>query len=670
MAGRFALLFVLASQFLVSVMSSRNFTIENKCEYTIWPASYTYQGSLETNAFRLDKGQTRTVQATSSWIGQFWGRTLCTTNSSGGFSCITGDCNSGVLECSDRVVNTTILATLVTLAEFNLAATPEDGVDYYDVSVINGYNLPLLVTPENEKCESIGCIVDLNRTCPSELRLSNSDTGSNDPFACRTSCQQNMSAEICCVGNYVLSDNVVGPEECKRTNYSQTFNNVCPRAYSYAYDTNSSTFTCQYSSNFVITFCPSSTTKLRKSPLKLTLILGVSSVFSMIIIIAIVVKVRANKMRKSDLNGKNIEAVVMLKRYSYVQVKKMTKSFANVLGRGGFGTVYKGKLPDGSRDVAVKILKETNGNGEEFINEVASMSRTSHVNIVSLLGFCYEGSKKAIIYEFMPNGSLDKFISEKMSTKMEWKTLYNIAVGVSHGLEYLHDGCVSRIVHFDIKPQNILISGDSCPKISDFGLAKLCKNNESIMSMLDARGTVGYIAPEVFSKNFGGVSHKSDVYSYGMVVLEMIGARERAENTGTNNTSMYFPDWIYKDLEEGEIMSVFADQIIEEEDEKIVKKMVYVGLWCIQTNPSDRPPMSKVVEMLEGSLEALQIPPKPLLFLPRETVPKTTDEIPETSSFSIPSQDTLHYFEEAVQDIVEDNKDSLTKANKRRVFSP
>ncbi|KAG7570337.1 Osmotin/thaumatin-like superfamily [Arabidopsis thaliana x Arabidopsis arenosa] len=598
MAGRFALLFLLACHFLDSVMSTRNFTIENKCEYTIWPASYTYQGSLETNAFRLDKGQTRTVQATSSWIGQFWGRTLCTTNSSGGFSCITGDCNSGKLECSDRVRHQWLQP-------------------------------PLLVTPENEKCESIGCSVDLNKTCPSELRLSNSDTGSNDPFACRTSCQQNMSAEICCVGNYVLSDNVVGPEECKRTNYSQTFNNVCPRAYSYAYDTNSSTFTCQYSSNFVITFCPSSTTKLPPlvspppnktragsrgiSPLKLTLILGVSSVFSMIIIIAIV-------------------------------VKKMTKSFANVLGRGGFGTVYKGKLPDGSRDVAVKILKEANGNGEEFINEVASMSRTSHVNIVSLLGFCYEGSKKAIIYEFMPNGSLDKFISEKMSTKMEWKTLYNIAVGVSHGLEYLHDGCISRIVHFDIKPQNILISGDSCPKISDFGLAKLCKNNESIMSMLDARGTVGYIAPEVFSKNFGGVSHKSDVYSYGMVVLEMIGARERAENTGTNNTSMYFPDWIYKDLEEGEIMSVFADQIIEEEDEKIVKKMVYVGLWCIQTNPADRPPMSKVVEMLEGSLEALQIPPKPLLFLPAETVPKTTDEIPETSSFSIPShQDTLHY---------------------------
>ncbi|KAG7593863.1 Protein kinase domain [Arabidopsis thaliana x Arabidopsis arenosa] len=668
MAEGFPLFFLFASYLLVSVMS-RTITIENKCEYPIWPASYAYAGELQTTGFLLEKGDTqRTVNVTSSWIGYFWGRTLCTTNSSGGFSCVTGDCNSGEIECSGPVLHP------ATLAEFNFAY--DDGDDYYDVNVINGYNLPLLVTPENKKCESIGCVVELDKTCPSELRLYNNDTGSNDPLACRTSCQKNHSPEVCCVGSYVDDESVVGPEECKRTIYSETFNQTCPGAYSYAYDTNISTFTCPGSSNFVVTFCPSPPSLIKKpekSPLKtgqkhraaitwkLKLILGVSSALALMIIIAVVVMVRANNMKKSDQNGKNIEEIVMLKRYSYVQVKRMTKSFADVLGRGGFGTVYKGKLPDGSRDIAVKILKEENGNGEEFINEVASMSRTSHVNIVSLLGFCYEGRKKAIIYEFMPNGSLDKFITEKMSSKMEWKTLFNIAVGVSHGLEYLHNRCVSRIVHFDIKPQNILIAGDSCPKISDFGLAKLCKNNESIMSMLDARGTAGYIAPEVFSKNFGGVSHKSDVYSYGMVVLEMIGARniERAQKDGSNNTSIYFPDWIYKDLEKGEIMSFLADQITEEEDEKIVKKMVLVGLWCIQTNPFDRPPMSKVVEMLEGSPEALQIPPKPVLCLPTITVQNTVDGIQETPSFSRPSQDTSHNSDEAVQDIAMENQDSL-----------
>ncbi|VVA93322.1 unnamed protein product [Arabis nemorensis] len=239
--------------------------------------------------------------------------------------------------------------------------------------------------------------------------------------------------------------------------------------------------------------------------------------------------VRVNA-RKSNWNGECVEAAVMSRKYSYEKIKKMTNSFAHVLGKGGFGTVYKGKLLDGGRDVAVKILKDSKGNGQDFTNEVASMSTTSHVNIVPLLGFCYEGNKRAIIYDFMPNGSLDKFIFKNMSTKLEWEKLYNIAVGVSRGLEYLHNPCVSSIVHFDIKPQNILIDKDLCPKISDFGLAMLCKNKESSISMLDARGTIGYIAPEVFSKSFGGASHKSDVYSYGMVVLEMIGARNVEKN--------------------------------------------------------------------------------------------------------------------------------------------
>ncbi|KAG2315346.1 hypothetical protein Bca4012_066171 [Brassica carinata] len=177
-----------------------------------------------------------------------------------------------------------------------------------------------------------------------------------------------------------------------------------------------------------------------------------------------------SKGNGEDFHSKdeNIEAAVMLKRYSYDTVAKMTKSFTDRLGEGGFGTVFKGNLPDATgRDIALKILNESKGNGEDFINELASMSRASHVNIVSLFGFCYEGSKRAIIYDFMPNGSLDMFISTNMSTKMNWITLYNIAVGVARGLEYLHNSCVPKIVHFDIKPENILMDGDLCPQ--DFG---------------------------------------------------------------------------------------------------------------------------------------------------------------------------------------------------------
>ena len=196
----------------------------------------------------------------------------------------------------------------------------------------------------------------------------------------------------------------------------------------------------------------------------------------------------------------------------------MTKSFKDKLGQGGYGDVYKGKLPD-NRIVKVKVLSESKGNGEEFLNEVVSISRTAHVNIVTLLGFCFEESKRALIYEFMTKGSLEKYIyNDSKLNKIPpfgWEIIYHIAIDIAHGLEYLHKGCNKQILHLDIKPQNILLDEDFCPKISDFGLTKLCNRKESTMSLVGARGTVGYIAPQVFSRNFGIVSHKSDVYAMG-----------------------------------------------------------------------------------------------------------------------------------------------------------
>jgi interleukin-1 receptor-associated kinase 1 len=271
--------------------------------------------------------------------------------------------------------------------------------------------------------------------------------------------------------------------------------------------------------------------------------------------------------------------------------------------------------------VALKVLKESKGDGEEFMNEVASISRTSHVNVVTLLSFCYERNKRALIYEFMPNGSLDSFISVKGSPhtncRLEWKKLYEIAVGIARGLEYLHRGCNTRIVHFDMKPHNILLDDEFCPKISDFGLAKLCQSKVSKISMIGARGTVGYIAPEVFCRSFGGVTYKSDVYSYGMMVLEMVGQSKDFDMGSLETNEMYFPDWFYMYLEPGKISTLHGG--ITEEEEEIVEKMILVGLWCIQTIPSHRPSMTKVVEMLEGSLQSLQIPPRPYLSSPRRS---------------------------------------------------
>ncbi|THG19711.1 hypothetical protein TEA_028263 [Camellia sinensis var. sinensis] len=165
----------------------------------------------------------------------------------------------------------------------------------------------------------------------------------------------------------------------------------------------------------------------------------------------------------------------------------------------------------------------------------------------------------------------------------------------------------TRIVHFDIKPHNILLDENLSPKISDFGLAQLCQTKQSIISMFGARGTAGYIAPEVFSRTFGQVSYKSDVYSYGMMVLEMTGAKDQ-EVKAVETSEKYFPHWIYEHLEHDKDLRLHG-VVTTREEEETVRKMILVGLWCIRTNPSDRPPMSKVVEMLEGSFKSLQIPP-------------------------------------------------------------
>ncbi|KAK7308331.1 hypothetical protein VNO77_41933 [Canavalia gladiata] len=306
-----------------------------------------------------------------------------------------------------------------------------------------------------------------------------------------------------------------------------------------------------------------------------------------------------------------------IRRYSYSDIKKMTNSFTEKLGQGGYGGVFKGKIHN-ERLVAVKVLNRSKGNGEEFMNEVASISRTSHVNIVTLLGFCFEGSKRALVYEFMSKGSLEKFIfgtnSMAVENQLNCEILHQIAVGVAQGLEYLHRGCNTKIFHFDIKPHNILLDEKFCPKISDFGLAKICPSNESMVSMMAARGTPGYIAPEVFSRNFGMVSHKSDVYSFGMMVLEMVGGRKNINVEVDCSSEIYFPYWIYKRIELNEELAL--RNITNESDREIMRKMVIVSLWCIQTDQSDRPTMHTVVEMLEGRIETLQTPPKPFMSSP------------------------------------------------------
>ncbi|KAK3160158.1 hypothetical protein QOZ80_1BG0055970 [Eleusine coracana subsp. coracana] len=196
-------------------------------------------------------------------------------------------------------------------------------------------------------------------------------------------------------------------------------------------------------------------------------------------------------------------------RYTFPEIKKIARRFKEKVGQGGFGSVYKGQLPNGV-PVAVKMLENFTGEGREFINEIATIGQIHHANIVRLLGFCSEGKRRALIYEFMPNESLEKHIflhdSNISQELLVPGKMLDIATGIARGMEYLHQGCNKRILHFDIKPHNILLDYCFNPKISDFGLAKLCARDQSIITLTAARGTMGYIAPELYSRSFGEIS--------------------------------------------------------------------------------------------------------------------------------------------------------------------
>ncbi|XP_031282957.1 LEAF RUST 10 DISEASE-RESISTANCE LOCUS RECEPTOR-LIKE PROTEIN KINASE-like 2.5 isoform X2 [Pistacia vera] len=299
----------------------------------------------------------------------------------------------------------------------------------------------------------------------------------------------------------------------------------------------------------------------------------------------------------------------MPKRYSYSEIIARTNHFKEELGQGGFGSVYKGQLHSGSL-IAVKVLKNSKFNGEEFINEVSTIGRIHHVNIVQLVGFCSEGSKRALVYEYMANGSLDRHIFSKggRALSFSWEKLHEIVVGTARGIEYLHGGCDVCILHFDIKPHNILLDHNLIPKISDFGLAKFYPKENDFVSISVARGTIGYIAPELISRSFGVVSCKSDVYSFGMLLLEMVGVRRNSDVKATHSSKAYFPSWVYDQINMNGDLEL---QNVTESETVIARKLCIIGLWCIQVKPTDRPSMTKVMEMLEGSSDDLKMPPKP-----------------------------------------------------------
>ncbi|KAF8019216.1 hypothetical protein BT93_G0029 [Corymbia citriodora subsp. variegata] len=322
-------------------------------------------------------------------------------------------------------------------------------------------------------------------------------------------------------------------------------------------------------------------------------------------------------MRRHQAIDANIEEVLRAYnnflpiRYSYSDIKKITKNFKCKLGQGGYGSVYKGILRSGN-EVAVKILNNSKSNGQDFISEMATIGRIHHVNVVHLVGFCFDYSKQALIYDFMPNGSLDKHVSYKDGVDLvDYKKMHEISLGIARGIEYLHHGCDMQILHFDIKPHNILLDQSFTPKVSDFGLARLYPTDHSIISLTAVRGTLGYMAPELFYRDIGDISYKADVYSFGMMLMEMAGRRRNLNEHAERSSQVYFPLWIYDQLNKEKEVDI--EDVMKEERETR-RKMIIIALWCIQLSPNDRPSMRKVLDMLEGDIDKLQLPPKPLLY--------------------------------------------------------
>ncbi|GAY33769.1 hypothetical protein CUMW_007960, partial [Citrus unshiu] len=286
--------------------------------------------------------------------------------------------------------------------------------------------------------------------------------------------------------------------------------------------------------------------------------------------------------------------------FSYAELRSATKDFdpSNKLGEGGYGPVYKGTLSDG-RVIAVKQLSIASHQGKnQFVNEIATISAVQHRNLVRLYGCCIEGARRLLVYEYLENKSLDQVLFGDHELRLDWPTRFSICLGTARGLAYLHEESRPRIVHRDVKASNILLDAELCPKISDFGLAKLFDDKKTHISTRVA-GTIGYLAPEYAMR--GHLTEKADVFSFGVVALEMISGRANSDNS-LDTEKIYLLEWAWNLHENNQSLGL-VDPTLTEFNDKEALRVIGVALLCTQASPMMRPPMSRVVAMLAGDVE-------------------------------------------------------------------
>jgi hypothetical protein len=335
------------------------------------------------------------------------------------------------------------------------------------------------------------------------------------------------------------------------------------------------------------------------------------SVFVIFILVAVICCRFFYKKRVSKIDRNESYSEMNLRCLTYRELLEATDGFREELGRGAFGIVYKGALKTGSNVLLVAVKKLNSGAQEkemEFKAEVEIIGKTHHKNLVRLIGFCDEGQQRLLVYEFLSHGTLADFLFGDL--KPNWKQRIQIAFGIARGLLYLHEECSTQIIHCDIKPRNILLDEYYNARISDFGLAKLLMMDQS-QTHTAIRGTKGYVALEWF-RNMP-ITAKVDVYSFGVMLLEIICCRRSVDMEPGEEDKAILTDWAYDCFREGTLdVLVRYDREAMDDMEKL-ERFVKVAIWCIQEGPSLRPTMRKVTHMLEGVVD-VPIPPCPSPF--------------------------------------------------------
>uniref|UniRef100_J3KVU6 non-specific serine/threonine protein kinase n=2 Tax=Oryza brachyantha TaxID=4533 RepID=J3KVU6_ORYBR len=450
------------------------------------------------------------------------------------------------------------------------------------------------------------CPANVTAQCPGELRAHG---------GCNSACRVFKQDKYCCTGN--------GSITCEPTTYSLPFVRMCPDAYSYSRsDASSPVFTCPSGTNYHIIFCPPlDLTSSIPAPIAapdsnkqgkviagiVISVIGSTSVFT-IVTAYIIIRRRTRRHQHHEVHEEQefeeISFQGMPKRFTFQQLQEATDRFRDKLGEGGFGSVFVGRI--GDERIAVKRLDRSGQGMREFLAEVQTIGNIHHINLVRLIGFCAEKSQWLLVYEHMPRGSLDRWIYHQQGVvfpsapppPLDWETRYRIITHVAKGLSYLHEECMKRIAHLDVKPQNILLDNNFNAKLSDFGLCKLIDRDKSQV-ITRMRGTPGYLAPEWLTSH---ITEKADVYSFGIVVMEIISGRRNVDSSRSEE-SVHLITLLQEKVKSDQLVDLIDKHSsdMQAHGQEVIQ-MMKLAMWCLQIDCKRRPQMSEVVRVLEGTI--------------------------------------------------------------------